>query len=59
MKTLSPKTLQRIENKKRFDAELVARFHAAYQDGNYSQALQLMEIRDRLENRSAHAPSYF
>ena len=59
MKTLSPEALQRIESKKRFDAELVARFHAAYQDGNYSQALQLMDIRDRLEDRSALSPSYF
>ena len=59
MKTLSPAALQRIENKKRFDADLVARFHAAFQDGNYSQALQLMDIRDRLEDRSALAPSYF
>ena len=59
MKTLSPETLQRIEDSTLFDADLVIRFHAAFQEGNYSQALQLMDIRDRLESRSALAPSYF
>ena len=59
MKNLSPETLQRIEDATRFDAVLIVRFHAAFQEGNYSQALQLMDIRDRLESRSALAPSYF
>ena len=59
MKTLSPETLQRIEDSTLFDADLVIRFHAAFQEGNYTKALQLMDIRDRLQNRSALAPSYF
>jgi len=42
-----------------FDKILVERFHAAFSDGQYSDALQLMEIRDRLEARSALDKSYF
>ena len=49
----------RLRRKQSFDALLVERFHAAFSAEQYSDALQLMEIRDRLEAKSALGKSYF
>ena len=55
----SEATLKRMARKDLFDKILVERFHAAFSAEQYSDALQLMEIRDRLEARSALGKSYF
>ena len=56
---LSPEAHIRLRRKQSFDALLVERFHAAFESERYSDALQLMEIRERLEGRRAFDASYF
>ena len=56
---LSPEARIRLRRKQIFDALLVERFHAAFEAERYSDALKLMEIRERLEDRLAFKASYF
>ena len=58
-KELSPEAHIRLRRKQSFDALLVERFHAAFEAERYSDVLQLMEIRERLENRKPFDASYF
>ena len=55
----SETTLRRMAKKDLFDKILVERFHAAFSAERYSDALQLMEIRERLEDRLHFKASYF
>jgi len=59
IKPPSEATLKRRAKEKAFDELLVKRFHAAIEEERYSDALQLMEIRDHFEKRSPLSGSYF
>ena len=56
---LNPEVGMSLKWKQQFDALLVERFHAAFEAERYSDVLQLMEIRERLENRKPFDASYF
>jgi hypothetical protein len=52
-------TPDRHKKKNSFYALLVERFHDAFENERYSEALQLMEIYERLEIRKPFGTPYF